>query len=62
MDEILENKRRESKKNARRGGVRFLGWGFGNLTDEKIAQDFCAVQKARSTGQLKAELVSSFGF
>ena len=62
MNELLRAKREASLKNGRRGGVRFLGWGFKDLTNAAVAKDFCAVEQARTSGILKPQLVSSFGF
>lgn len=62
MNELLRAKREASLKNGRRGGVRFLGWGFKDLSNAAVARDFCAVEQARSRGLLKPQLVSSFGF
>lgn len=62
MNNFLREKYAASQKSSRRGGIRFLGWGFKDLSNASVARDFCMVEQARSTGQIKPQLVTSFGF
>ena len=62
MNEVLQQKYEVGRTAHRRGGIRFLGWGFKDLTNAAVARDFCAIEKARANGNLKSELVTSFGF